>query len=281
MTTSFGSTVSSLNCTKMGKKKNERVVDTEYCVDAACHVCSREFKARYNIGDRAKVCTPRDHVCKRKIIRISGQKDKLISCVEDCCRSKYYKGISSVASDIVIDSRKFLSDVEYKKVLVASKKLKNPFGIGLRFMVATGCWCGETLLVRKRHLEFKEGPLSVVQIPTFRKAGHPALPVHLDNKAEIVRELKKWSRRMKPDDFLFDMAKRTFQRIFERILDKIKPDRGSLVHLLRHTRARRLVQSGLDANSIRKEMRWASIKLFYVYAYKTKDEVSKAFKKIR
>lgn len=260
----------------MEKKKKE-----EYRVPSVCHVCSKEFMARYNLVGRAKTCTKKIHICKSKTVKVAGRRDKIITCVDGCCRSKYSKGTASSASSTALDSRKFLNDQEYDKVHAASKKLDAPFGVGLRFTLATGCRCGETLLIRKRHLEFKDGNLSVVRIPTLKKQGHPVLPVHLDNKSEIVAELRQWSKRMKPDDLLFPMAKRTFQRVFERILDRIKPDRASLVHILRHTRASRLVRSGLDPNTIRQEMRWASIELLKVYAHTTEDEVSKAFDKIR
>jgi len=274
-------------------KKKEAPADPDYCVDAVCHVCSREFKARYNMVGRAKTCTPPTHVCERKTVKVPGRKDKLITCVEGCCKSKYYKGTAGAATNTSIDHRKFLNDSEYVKVQIASRKLDPPFGIGLRFTLETGCRCGETLLVRKRHLEFRDGhwdkktgkfvgsPLSVVWIPTLKKSGHPVLPVHMDNKGEFVDELREWSKRLKPDDPLFPMAKRTFQRVFERILDRIKPDRASLVHLLRHTRASRLVRSGLDPNTIRLEMRWASIELLKVYSHTTEEEVSQAFGKIR
>ncbi len=273
-----------------GKKED---VDREYCFDAVCHVCSQEFKARYNVRERAKVCTPPDHVCQRKTIKIPGRKDKLITCVEGCCKSKYYKGTASAASSTSLDSRKFLSDQEYEKVVAASMKLEPEFGMGLRFTLETGCRCGETLLVRKRHLELTNGyedkktgewigePLSVVRIPTLKKAGHPLLPVHIDNKGKFIVELRDWVKRLKPEDLLFPVAKRSFQRAFERILDRIKPDRASLIHLLRHTRASRLVRSGLPPNVIREEMRWASIELLKVYAHTTAAEVSKAFDKIR
>lgn len=263
------------------KKKKPEKADPNYCVSAVCHVCSTEFKARYNMVGRAKVCTLPSHKCQRKTIKIPGRRDKLISCVDGCCKSKYYKGTAGAASNTALDSRKFLSDPEFDKVLKASFKLDPPFGIGLRFTLETGCRCGETLLIRKRHLEFKDGPLSIVRIPTLKKAGHPVLPVHIDNKGKLVDELRAWAKRMKPDDFLFPMAKRTFQRVFERILDRVKPERASLVHILRHTRASRLVRSGLDPNTIRQEMRWASIELLKVYAHTTEEEVSTAFGKIR
>lgn len=275
------------------KKKKDVQENPDYCVDAVCHVCSKEFKARYNMVDRAKVCTKPDHKCRRETIKVPGRRDKFISCVEGCCKSKYYKGTAGAASNTALDSRKFLNDDEYAKVLKASFKLDQPFGIGLRFTLETGCRCGETLLIRKRHLELTTGywdkktekfvgnPLSVVRIPTLKKAGHPLLPVHLDNKGKFIDELRGWVKKMKPDDLLFPMAKRTFQRVFERILDRVKPERASLVHILRHTRASRLVRSGLDPNTIRQEMRWASIELLKVYAHTTEDEVSAAFGKLR
>lgn len=260
----------------MKKEENK-----EYCFSATCHVCGRKFKARYNVRDRARVCTPPEHECKRKIVKIEGKGDKAISCVDGCCRSKYYKGVARAATSTALDSRKYLNDDEYKEFQRASRKLKPPFGIGLRFTMETGCRCGETLLVRKRHLEFSKGPLSIVRIPTLKKPGHPLLPVHLDNESSLVAELQEWAKDMKPADFLFSMSKRTFQRVFERILDEIKPDRVGLVHLLRHTRASRLVASGLPPTVIQEEMRWGSIELLQVYAHTTEDVVSKAFRKIR
>lgn len=264
----------------MSKKKDESE-DKDYCVDAVCHVCSQEFKARYNVGDRAKVCTPKSHVCQSKTVKIPNRRDKYIKCVDGCCRSKYYRGAAGAATNTALDTRKFLNQEEFDKVIAASFKLGEPFGIALRFTIETGCRCGETLLIRKRHLEIRPGPLSVVRIPTLKKAGRPVLPVHLDNKSKFTIEIQKWAKKMKPDDLLFQVAKRSFQRAFERILDRIKPDRASLVHLLRHTRASRLVRSGLDPNTIRQEMRWSSIELLKVYAHTTEDEVSKAFDKIR
>jgi integrase len=253
----------------------------KYTVPANCHVCSKKFMARYNVGDRAKVCTPPSHKCKRKTIYIPGHKDRLVVCIEKCCRSKYYKGAASAATSASLDSRKFLNDSEYTKTISETKKLPNPFGIGVRFTLEVGCRLGETLLVRKRHVEFKEGPLSIVRIPTLKNTGHPLLPVHIDNKGKFIVELREFVKNLKPNDFLFSVARRTFQRTFERLLDKVKPDRSSLVHILRHTRASRLVASGLDPNTIRQEMRWKSIELLKVYSHTTEGEVATAFKKIR
>lgn len=261
--------------------KKKIVVDKNYCVEAVCHVCSKAFLARYNMVGRAKTCTLPTHTCERKTIKIPGRRDKLITCTEKCCKSQYYKGSAASMANTALDSRKFLNDSEYGKVLKASFEIEDPFGVGLRFTLETGCRCGETLLIRKHHLEFRDGPLSVVRIPTLKKAGHPVLPVHLDNKGKFIEELRAWSKKMKPDDLLFPMAKRTFQRVFERILDKIKPDRASLVHILRHTRASRLSRSGLDPNTIRQEMRWSSIELLKVYSHTTEEAVSSALSKIR
>lgn len=259
----------------MKKKANK-----EYCVAAVCHVCSKKFLARFNMVGRAKTCTPPTHKCQRKTVQVPGRRDKLISCVDGCCKSKYYKGTASSAAS-EIDSRKFLSDGEYEKVLKATYKVEDPFGLALRFTIETGCRCGETLLSRRHHFDFREGKLSVVRVVTLKKAGHPLLPVYLDNSSKIVEELRVYTKKLKPDDLLFPIAKRTFQRVFERILDKIKPDRASLIHILRHTRASRLVRSGMDLNTVRKQMRWASIELLKTYGHTTEDEVADAFGKMQ
>ncbi len=265
----------------MKKKKEKVVLDKDYCVAAVCHVCSRAFMARYNMGDRAKTCTSKDHICERKTIKIPGRRDKLITCVEKCCRSQYYKGSAGAMVTSAIDSRKFLNGVEYTKTIQESHKLENPYGIAIRFTLETGCRCGETLLVRKRHLELRTGPLSTIRMPTLKKAGHPELPVDLDNSGKFAKELMTWIKRMKPDDLLFPIAKRTFQRSFERILDKVKPDRSSLVHIMRHTRASRLIAAGFDFNYVRKQLRWSSIELAKIYVHTEEEKVVGLMERLR
>jgi len=260
------------------KKKDKR----EYRVPANCFVCSKAFLARYNVGDdRAKTCTPPAHECRRKTLKIPGRRDKLITCVEGCCKSKYYKGSTLSSANASIDSRKFLNDHEYKATIAASRKIGDPAGITIRFILETGCRCGEALLVRKQYLDWKEGKLSVIRMPTLKKAGHPLLPVHLDNSGDVAKELRVWAKKFGPNDLLFKIPKRTLQYALERLLDKIKPDRASLVHILRHTRASRLVASGLDSNTIRQEMRWSSIELLKVYSHTTIDKVAEALDRIR
>jgi len=252
------------------------MAQSDYTVPATCAVCGKKFMARYNVAGRAKACTPPSHKCRR------GKRDgRKVSCLDGCCRSKYYRGLSKSIANSPIDSRKFLNGEEYKKVLLASKKLQNPEGISIRFALETGCRLREVPLVRRRHLEWKDGPLSVVRIPTLKNVGHPELPVHLDNKGEFVRELRAWVKGLKSEDPLFEAAPRTLQETLERILDRVKPDRASLFHILRHTRATRLSTSGLPPNVIRAEMRWSSIELLKVYSHTTEKEVAEGLEKIR
>ena len=263
----------------MSKKKLS--ADPNYCVASVCHVCSKEFMARYNMVDRARTCTPPTHVCQRKTLKIPGRKDKLITCIEKCCRSQYYKGSAGAMVTAQIDSRKFLNKVEYTKVIQESRKLQNPDGIAIRFTLETGSRCGETLLVRKRHLELKPGPLSTIRMMTLKKSGHPLLPVDLDNNGQLAKELVVWIKKLKPDDLLFQIAKRTFQRVFERILDKVKPERAGLVHIMRHTRASRLIAAGFDFNYVRKQLRWSSIELAKIYVHTEEEKVVGLMEKLR
>lgn len=262
-------------------KKKEAPADPDYCVEAVCHVCSRQFLARYNMVGRAKTCTPPSHVCERKTVKIPGRRDKLITCTAKCCRSQYYKGSASAMVSSEIDSRKFLNKIEYDKVIRESLKIDDPFGISIRFTLETGCRCGETLLVRKRNLEIQPGPISIIRMPTLKKAGHPELPVDLDNNSNLAKELASWTKKLKPDEVLFQIAKRTFQRVFERILDKVKPDRASLVHIMRHTRASRLIDAGFDFNYVRKQLRWSSIELAKIYVHTEKEKTVSLMEKLR
>jgi integrase len=253
----------------------------DYRIPSVCFVCGADFFGRYNLGDRAKVCTPPTHVCKRKTLKIPGRRDKLITCVDGCCRSKYSKGSTVSSSNAAIDSRKYLGADEYRKVLAATRKLEDPAGITIRFILETGCRCGEALLVRRQYIDWKESNFSSIRMPTLKKSGHPLLPVDLDNKSDLAKELRIWSKKFQPNDMLFQIPKRTLQSIFERILDKVKPDRFGLIHILRHTRASRLIEAGADWNYVRSQLRWSSIELAKIYVHTTEAAVANTFEKLR
>lgn len=251
-----------------------------YTIPATCSVCSIKFLARFNVGDRAKVCTKPSHKCKMEIQVVNGR-EKRISCPDKCCRDQYRRASASMAG-AQIDSRKFLSDSEYRKAEKAICALADEgLKMGLWFILETGCRLGETLLVRRSHLDWRPGKLSVVNIPTEKKVGHPALPVHLENGRPFVRALRKWAQGIAPAAPLFTIGRRTMQRAFERILNVVKPDRASLIHILRHTRASRLTASGMDPNTIRGELRWSSIELLKVYSHTTEEKIAKAFGRMR
>jgi integrase len=237
--------------------------------------------ARYNTGDRAKVCTSPKHICKQKVMKIEGRRDRLITCIEECCRSKYLKGSTLSASNAAIDSRKCLNDDEYRKVLTETRKINNPAGITIRFILETGCRCGEALLVRRKYIDWKNGPFSSIRMPTLKKSGHPLLPVDLDNKSDLGNELRIWVRQFRPNDLIFQIPKRTLQSIFERILDLVKPDRFGLIHILRHTRASRLIEAGMDFNYVRSQLRWSSIELAKIYVHTKEEKVVSGFEKLR
>jgi integrase len=259
-------------------KKKEK---SEYRIPSTCFICGKSFMARYNIGDRAKVCTSPNHVCKQKIMKSAGRRDKFITCLEGCCRSKYSKGSTLSSSNAVIDSTKYLSDEEYKEVLAETKKIENPAGITIRFILETGCRCGEALLMRTKYVDWKKGPFSSLWIPTLKKSGHPLLPVDLDNKSDFTNELRTWVKQFGPNDLLFKIPKRTLQSIFERILDIVKPDRFGLIHILRHTRASRLIAAGADFNYVRSQLRWSSIELAKIYVHTREEKVVNTFEKLR
>lgn len=262
-------------------KKKEAPTNPDYCIPSVCVVCGKSFLGRYNMVGRVRACTLPSHTCERKTLKIPGRRDKLIVCITKCCRSQYYKGSASSMVSAELDSRKFLNDIEYQKVLKATKQIEDPDGITLRFILETGCRCGEALLVRKQNIEWKDGPISIIRMPTLKKAGHPLLPVDLDNKSPFTTELRVWIKGLKPDDCLFLVSKRTLQRSFERILDKIKPDRASLIHILRHTRASRLIAAGFDFNYVRKQLRWSSIELAKIYVHTEQEKVVGLMERLR
>ena len=246
-----------------------------YCVAATCHVCGKKFMARYNVGDRAKVCTQPGHACKP-----GTKKGRKTSCLEECCRSRYRMGASAATMDSAIDARKVLSDEEYDKVWAASKKIRDPEGVTIRFVASTGCRLGEALLLRAGALQWQDGPISTVRIPTLKRKGRPLRGVHLDNRGEFAKELLEWSGALKQDDVLFPVARRTLQEAVERILDKVKPDRESLVHIFRHSRASRLIAAGGDWNYVRQQLGWANLEMAKRYVHTDQAAVAKVLGKL-
>lgn len=241
----------------------------DYTVPSKCHVCEEKFLARYNVASRAKVCTPPTHTCR------PGKKDdEKIRCLDKCCRSKYQRGVAAAIMDSAIDPRKVLSDDELEETLKASKGLENPAGITLRFIAETGCRLGEAFLIRKESLQWQQGSYSVVKIPTLKRAGRPLRSVHLNNKGPHVPELRKWASRLEAGATLFDIPRRSLQHALERILRKVKPDRASLVHIFRHTRASRLLAAGADMAYVRQQLGWSSLELLKIYAHTSEEKIT-------
>lgn len=233
-----------------------------YTIDAKCHVCGKAFKARYNVGKRAKTCTGKTHRCKR------GTKNgrKLI-CVQGCCRSKYRKGAARRAISASIDPRKLLDARQFTQFIAKTRKLEDPIGITLRFIAETGCRLGEAFLVRPEHFVWQGGPRSTIQMPTLKQDGHPEWPVDLENEAPIIQEIRKWVKKSEAGEPVFSAARRSVQRAMKRILLQVKPDHQGTIHILRHTRASRLMRAGKDLNYVRSQLRWTSIEMAGIYTH--------------
>lgn len=236
--------------------------------------------ARYNVGDRARVCTPPSHKCKREERVLVGGKRKIVPCVDECCRSKYAKSASASTMDSAIDSRKVLSEEEFNGVVKDSKKVPGLLGSCIRFIASTGCRLRESLLVRARDVLFQPGKFSIVKIPTLKRGGRPVRSVHLGNRHWMALEVKSIVKGLKPNDFIFTVAARTLQREVEKILEKRKPDREGLVHIFRHTRASQLVKAGAPLNYVRQQLGWSSLEMAKIYAHTDEDEIAKVLEKI-
>ena len=254
--------------------------DDDYTVKATCHICGKAFMARYNVKGRAKVCTRKEHACKRKVEKRPGQRDKIIQCVENCCRSQYRRGAASMAMDGAIDPRQVLSDAEFKKVWDMTGALRGDERVALRFIAVTGCRLGEAFLVRQGAISWTKDGYSTVRIPTLKRKGHPVRSVHINNSSLFLAELKAWVKNVKDGEPLFLIPRRSLQAALEKILDKVKVDRDGLVHILRHTRASQLAAAGAQPNYIRQQLGWSSLEMAKIYTHTNTDEISKVLGKI-
>lgn len=257
----------------------------EYRVKAVCSVCGKDFLGRYNLGRRARTCTPKGHICQREVVKVQGKRDRIMTCRENCCRSRYRAGASVQTMDAAIDPRKVLDPEAFSKVLKATERLPDPEGISIRFMAATGCRLGEVFLVRREHFYWTEKGrrFSVVKIPTLKRRGQgrPLRSVHLDNGSHLVAELKEWLKGKRSLEPVFKVARRTLERVIEFILDKIKPDREALAHIFRHTRASQLVAAGAPLTYVRQQLGWSSLEMAKLYAHTSEDELGGVFDRLR
>ncbi len=251
-----------------------------YTTPATCHVCSRNYLARYNVGKRAKVCTPPSHKCRREEKILANGKRKIITCVEGCCRSRYAKSAVASTMDNAIDPSKVLSNEEFGQVVKATYKIGDPTGIAIRFISGTGCRLNEARLVKVRDMDFRAGDLSVAKVPTLKRGGRPVRSVFLRNDNKLVRELRSWVKGRKPDEFLFPIPARTLQRAVEKILEKHKPDRDGLVHIFRHTHASQLVEAGVDWQTIRQRLGWSSLEMAKRYVHTNEKAIAQALGRI-
>lgn len=240
----------------------------EYRIPAKCHVCGQMFMARYNVAARARVCTPSDHRCRP---------GKGLPCLRRCCRSKYYV---NVPPDSAIDPRFVLSKGEFSGMWKASRKLDDPEGVTIRFIARTGCRLQEAFLVTSSSIKWSKGPVSIISIPTIKHAGEPVRQVHLRNDDAYSDELRRWAKQASQSGPLFRVARRTLQRALEGILEPIKPDRASLVHILRHTRASQLIRAGANWDYVRQQLGWSRLETAKRYAHTDAAEIAAVLGKI-
>jgi integrase len=258
-------------------------VKDEYRVKAVCSVCQKAFLARYNIGRRAKTCTRKGHLCQREVVKVPGKRDKIVTCKENCCRSRYRAGAAASSMDTAIDPRKVLDPEAFARALKTTERLPDPEGISIRFMAATGCRLGEIFLVRKEHFVWtKDRRFSVVKVPTLKRRGQgrPLRSIHLENGSDLAKELQVWLKKKRPLDQVFKVARRTLERVIEVILDKVKPDREALAHIFRHTRASQLVAAGAPLTYVRQQLGWSSLEMAKLYAHTSEDEIGGVFDRI-
>jgi len=253
-------------------------VEEEKKVLKACFLCGKKFQPIYNAIARTKVCTPASHKCRRQIEERPDGRRRVIQCTTKCCRSKYRKSAASVAMDQTIDPRKLLTKKEFETVIDASRKVPNPSGIAIRFIAATGCRVGESLLVRPEDFR-PEGAIPGIRVPTLKRGGRPVRTIDLYDK-EFVRELSAWVKKASPGEPLFQCCKRTIQMHFENILERLEISKDSNIHVLRHTRASQLAAAGAQLNYIRQQMGWSSIAMVQIYVHTSEEERRQYGKKL-
>lgn len=268
--------------TRSGPEKKKPKTNTDrntdlYRVKVRCHVCGKEFLARYNVGPRAKVCTSPTHKC-RPIKKGSHR----TTCRENCCRSKYKRSASVQAMDTAIDSSQRLTDPEFTKFMKSTFTLPDKYGRPIRLIATTGCRIGEVFLVYIKDLRLAE-KIPSINIPTLKRArgGRPVRTVHFHDKG-MVSELNRAFRKGSPEEPLVVTSKRSLQRKIEGILEALglRSEKKGCAHILRHTRASQLIAAGYDWAYVRGQLGWESLEMAKRYVHADADEIMKLGKKL-
>lgn len=213
---------------------------------ARCTVCRSEYIPRYNLGKRARVC-PRKN-CKLQYSR---------------------RGISL---DSNLDRRKFFSEGEFLRFVLASYGTPNPAGVALRLIAATGMRVGEAILLQVKNVH-PEKAIPFVEVPTLKRVGHPIRNVHLHDRG-MIEELKNWISGKPKETLLFPCTRRLIQLYFSRISKKLEFEKEGAVHVLRHTRASQLIEAGFSWKYIQEQLGWVNLNMASNYIGSDRNQIA-------
>lgn len=145
----------------------------------------------------------------------------------------------------------------------------------------TGLRRGDLLALRWDSLDLQRKQMTLVIRKTSharRKAGRRVDPVTLPLSDEAVRVLTEW-RKQTPGELVFpgtgDSGLTDVKKGFAALMERAGIT-GFRFHDLRHTFASKLVQAGVDLNTVRELMTHSDIKMTLVYAHLSPDHKAAA-----
>jgi integrase/recombinase XerD len=217
-------------------------------------------------------------------------KDYLLAMVEerDCRYSYVQQALSAikfyyvniVKKSFIVSALSFprkerqlpdvLSQSEVAEILSHTTNLKHRTILYLVY--AAGLRVGEVVRLKKEDIDDKRKVIKVEQ-----GKGKKDRYTLLSSRAELL--LKEYVSIYKPDDWLFEgdipgrhLTERTVQRVFENSCNKADIKKNVSVHVLRHSFATHLLESGTDLRYIQELLGHSSSKTTEIYTHvSTKD----------
>ncbi len=240
-----------------------------YRVPSHCVICGKDYLARYNLGSRAKVCTPKTHVCRAEKRETLGGRNISVRCVENCCRSQYAKGAADQFKAGILERHKlFAEQGELDRVWRKLGKIPPVPRLALRLVLAGALRVGEALLLRPQDC-VTNGDLPHIFARTLKRKGRPIKRFDLDEGLAKDLQAHLRAHKGKPDEPIFTMAKRTLQLWWTRLQRLAGQELFRGMHSLRHTRLTRASEEGADPKYLMELGGWASMDMVGVYTHVT------------
>jgi len=180
------------------------------------------------------------------------------------------------------DREKFLTDLEFKKLLIVSGRDERAFMLFYAGGVL-GLRVSEAVNLSRAH--FKRLSRGLVDVPTLKQKGHPVHPVAVDSQTRDL--FSEYLAKMPREQFfLFEgkqqdpIDRKTAHRIFKRYARLAGLDKAYSFHALRHYRGCKMWKATKDLKFCQSQLRHSQMSTTEKYVHMDEREAVKMAERI-